>query len=159
VFERLCQSLGRVAELYQMPLILSVHPRIRAKIGKGSFGTSRVVPVDAMPFFEFVKLQKNAALVLSDSGTVQEECAIFRVPVITIRDTTERPETIESGSNIISSTRPDDILAAAKFLHDRGVTGDWNAPSEYLETNVSDKVLRILLSNPEWAAGNRFARS
>lgn len=156
VFGRLCSALSEVANLYEMPLILSVHPRIRSRLRPDSFNGSRVVPVDAMPFFEFVKLQKNAALVLSDSGTVQEECAIFRVPVITIRDTTERPETIESGSNIISSTRPDAILKAAQYLQALGPSGMWEPPAEYLERGVSEKITRILLSNPAWAAGNRF---
>jgi UDP-N-acetylglucosamine 2-epimerase (non-hydrolysing) len=159
IFAGLCGALGQVADLYGMPLILSVHPRIKSRLDAESFGTTRVAPIDAMPFFEFVKLQKNAALVLSDSGTVQEECAIFRVPVITIRDTTERPETIESGSNIISSTRPGAVVAAARYLQGAGPAGAWTPPAEYLEPNVSDKILRILLSNPEWAAGNRFSRS
>jgi UDP-N-acetylglucosamine 2-epimerase (non-hydrolysing) len=79
--------------------------------------------------------------------------------VITIRDTTERPETIESGSNIISSTRPGAVVAAARYLQGAGPAGAWKPPAEYLEPNVSDKILRILLSNPEWAAGNRFSRS
>ena len=153
VFDRLCGALARVSDLYAMPLILSVHPRIAARLRPDSFGSSRVVPVDAMPFFEFVKLQKNAALVLSDSGTVQEECAIFRVPVLTIRDTTERPETMEAGSNLISSTDPDRIVAAARFLHARGTSGGWDPPAEYVARNVSERVLRILLSNPAWAAG------
>lgn len=156
VFDGLCGALARVSDLYGMPLVLSVHPRIRNRLRPDSFGASRVVPVDAMPFFEFVKLQKNAALVLSDSGTVQEECAIFRVPVVTIRDTTERPETVEAGSNLISSTDPERIVACARFLHARGTRGDWTPPPEYLAENVSDRVVRILLSNPAWAAGARF---
>ena len=155
VFARLCRVLGAVADLYGMPLVLSVHPRIQSRLRPDSFGSDRVRAVDAMPFFEFVKLQKNAALVLSDSGTVQEECAIFRVPVITIRDTTERPETVEAGSNVISSTRPGDILAAARFLHAQGTRGRWEPPAGYLEPNVADKVVRILLSNPAWASGSR----
>jgi UDP-N-acetylglucosamine 2-epimerase (non-hydrolysing) len=106
-----------------------------------------------MGFFEFVKLEKHAALVLTDSGTVQEECAILRVPVITIRDTTERPETVEAGSNIVASTDPERIVAAAGFLRSRGPRGDWAPPPEYLERQVADKVVRILLSNPAWAAG------
>lgn len=153
VFDGLCRALGEVSDLYAMPLILSVHPRIRNRLRADSFGSARVVPVDAMPFFEFVKLQKNAALVLSDSGTVQEECAIFRVPVITIRDTTERPETVEAGSNVISSTDPGAIVAAARFLQAAGTRGTWDPPAEYLARNVAEKVLRLILSNPKWAAG------
>jgi UDP-N-acetylglucosamine 2-epimerase (non-hydrolysing) len=143
----LCRVLGAVAELYELPLILSVHPRIRSRITADSFGSDRVRPVDAMPFFEFVKLQKNAALVLTDSGTVQEECAIFRIPVITIRDTTERPETVEAGSNIVASTSSAAIIAAAEFLRDGSARGGWTPPSEYVEPHVSDKIVRIMLGN------------
>ena len=60
---------------------------------------------DALPFFSFVNLEKNAFMVLTDSGTVQEECAIFGVPNVTVRDVTERPETIECGSNIIGGAK------------------------------------------------------
>jgi UDP-N-acetylglucosamine 2-epimerase (non-hydrolysing) len=74
------------------------------------------------------------------------------VPVITIRDTTERPETVEAGSNIVASTDPARILEAARFVHGRGPKGDWTAPPEYLEPNVSEKIARIILSNLTWAA-------
>jgi UDP-N-acetylglucosamine 2-epimerase (non-hydrolysing) len=157
VLAGLCAALREVADLYEMPLVLSMHPRARSRMSGDAFAGSRVVPVDAMPFFEFVRLQQGAALVLSDSGTVQEECAIFRVPVITIRDTTERPETMECGSNLVASTDPARIVAAARFLRSRGTPGDWSPPAGYLEPNVSDKVLRILLSNPVWAGGMRGA--
>ena len=151
VFAGLCRALVETAELYEMPLVLSVHPRVAGRLKDDAFRGTRVIPVEAMPFFAFVKLQKHAALVLTDSGTVQEECAIFRVPVITVRDTTERPETVESGSNVIASTDPARILAAARFL--RGRTARWTPPAEYLETDVAEKIARILLSNPTWAAG------
>jgi UDP-N-acetylglucosamine 2-epimerase (non-hydrolysing) len=153
VLDDLCRALVEVANLYQLPLILSVHPRVERRLADGVFAGTRVRPVPAMGFFEFVKLEKHAALVLTDSGTVQEECAILRVPVITIRDTTERPETVEAGSNIVASTDPERIVAVAGFLRARGPRGDWAPPPEYLERNVSDKVVRILLSNPAWAAG------
>lgn len=145
VFDGLCRALGEVAALYGMPLILSVHPRIEGRIRAGSFGAGRVIPVPAMPFFEFVRLQQAAALVLTDSGTVQEECALFRVPVLTLRDTTERPETVECGSNLVASTDPARILAAARLLRSLPVRGTWTPPAEYLEPNVSEKVLRVLL--------------
>jgi UDP-N-acetylglucosamine 2-epimerase (non-hydrolysing) len=155
VFAGLCKALGGAAEMYGMPLILSVHPRIASRLSPEAFGSERVRAVPAMPFFEFVKLQKNAALVLTDSGTVQEECAIFRVPVITVRDTTERPETLECGSNVVASTRPERILAAARYLRSQGPVGTWDPPAEYLARDVSDRVLRVLQSNPWWTGGNR----
>lgn len=147
VFDGLVDALIRTAALFRMPVLLSVHPRVAAKIDAAALGRANVRAVPAMPFFEFVKLQRHAALVLSDSGTVQEECAIFRVPVITIRDTTERPETIEAGSNIVSSTDPNAIVAAATYLRDASEPNAWTPPPEYVVPNVSSKIVRILLSN------------
>ncbi len=147
VLAGLCSALVRVADMYELPLILSVHPRIERRLDEGVFAGTRVRAVPALGFFDFVHLQKHAALVLTDSGTVQEECAILHVPVITIRDTTERPETVEAGSNIIASTDPARICAAAEFVRSRGGSVGWSAPPEYLERNVSDKIVRILLSN------------
>jgi UDP-N-acetylglucosamine 2-epimerase (non-hydrolysing) len=146
IFARLCGALGDVARLYEKPLILSVHPRIEKKLDRSAFGEADIRLIAAMPFFEFVHLQKNAALVVTDSGTVQEECAIFGVPVITIRDTTERPETIEAGTNIVTSTNREKIVAAARFTQASGIP-HWQAPPEYLEPNVSAKIVRILLGN------------
>ena len=155
VFKGLLEALVRAAALYRMPLLLSVHPRIAAKIDAAKLGRDGVRAIPAMPFFEFVKLQRNAALVLSDSGTVQEECAIFRVPVITIRDTTERPETIEAGSNIVSSTDPEAIVAAVTYLRDVKNPNDWSPPPEYMVPNVSAKIVRILLSNVDGLTRSR----
>jgi UDP-N-acetylglucosamine 2-epimerase (non-hydrolysing) len=152
VFGELCRALQEVAEIYSMPLIFSVHPRIAERVRQVGFAGTRVRLVEAMPFFEFVRLQKDAALVLSDSGTVQEESAIFRVPVITIRDSTERPETIEAGSNIVASTRPAAIVAAARYLRSVGTVGRWDPPTEYVNPFVSESVVKILLSDVAWAA-------
>ena len=147
VLAGLCRALVRVADLYELPLILSVHPRVERRLTDGVFAGTRVRAIPAPGFFDFVSLQQHAALVMTDSGTVQEECAILRVPVLTIRDTTERPETVEAGSNIIASTDPDRICAAARFVHTRGGRAEWSTPPEYLERNVSDKIVRMMLSN------------
>lgn len=147
VFQGLCRALCRVSALYALPLIMSVHPRIRERLAPNTFSEGDVRTIDAMPFFEFVKLQKHAALVLSDSGTVQEECAIFGIPTVTIRDTTERPETVECGSNLVGSTDPDRIVAAATYLRAQSATATWAPPPEYVVPNVSDIVVKILLGN------------
>jgi UDP-N-acetylglucosamine 2-epimerase (non-hydrolysing) len=147
IFSGLCTALEQVAELFDMPLLLSVHPRIEQAISKLQFPSGRIRTVRAMPFFEFVRLEQNARLVLTDSGTVQEECAIFRVPVLTLRETTERPETVEAGSNIITSTDPSRIVAAARLIRECGPEGTWSPPAEYTALNVSETVARILLGN------------
>jgi UDP-N-acetylglucosamine 2-epimerase (non-hydrolysing) len=149
----ICDALIAVAELYDMPLILSVHPRARARMDGGVFEGTKVRAVEAMPFFEFVKLERHARLVLTDSGTVQEECAIFRVPVITVRKTTERPETMESGSNVVSDTSTGSIVSAARLLRDVLPEAEWSPPAEYVRPDVSRTVVRILLSSPSSTGG------
>ena len=94
-------------------------------------------------FFDFVALEKSALCVLSDSGTVQEECCILGVSNVTTRDTTERPETIEVGSNILSGTDPDRMLACVRVALK---CSGWAPPPEYLKTNVADTVIRIVVS-------------
>ncbi len=93
-------------------------------------------------FFDFIVLERHALCVLSDSGTVQEECAIFNVPNVTIRDVTERPETLEHGSNILSGAETETVLHSVKTvlaLNDR-----WLPPPEYVMENVSRTVIKIL---------------
>src|SRR3989440_2483158 len=88
--------------------------------------------------FDFIALERNAFCVLSDSGTVQEECCIFRVANVTIRDVTERPETLECGSNILSGADPKNIMLCVSTALDRH--GEWTPPPEYLASNVSSTV-------------------
>ena len=137
----------RIADDFDMPVLVSVHPRTSQKLSK--FGIeihdSRVRLLDAMPFFEFVNLEKNAFMVLTDSGTVQEECSIFGIPNVTVRNTTERPETIECGSNILGGTRTDSIFHAARIASRR--KGKWSAPEDYLRPNVAETVCNIALGH------------
>jgi UDP-N-acetylglucosamine 2-epimerase (non-hydrolysing) len=139
-------SLDRIAKQYKLPILCSLHPRTRDKMNHFGFSLkSRSIHyLTPLGFFDFVALERNAYCVLSDSGTVQEECCIFRIPNVTIRDVTERPETIECGSNLLSGSKPQAIMSCV----DRalGSSRFWNPPSEYLEFHVSDKVIKILSS-------------
>jgi UDP-N-acetylglucosamine 2-epimerase (non-hydrolysing) len=101
---KIFRGLEKVVEKFGKKMLVSVHPRTAEKLVKFSFtpGTDKIKLLRPLGFFDFVKLEKSALAVLTDSGTVQEECAIFGVPNITIRDVTERPETVECGSNIVS---------------------------------------------------------
>ena len=130
---------------YQVPVIVSTHPHTRSRMEKLGIASSNPQIHYLPPFglFDFVGLEKNAQLVLSDSGTVQEECCIFHVPTVTIRDVTERPETIECGSNILSGADPDSILSCVEAVLSN--TPNWTIPTEYQEKNVSQTVIKILL--------------
>lgn len=141
IFEGFEKTVGQ----FKLPMLVSVHPRTREKLNK--FGIvpdkDKIRLLEPLGFFDFIKLEKNAFAVLTDSGTVQEECAIFRVPNVTVRDVTERPETLECGSNIISGAGADDILRAVKLATEQPAR--WDAPPEYLARNVSLTVAKIVL--------------
>jgi UDP-N-acetylglucosamine 2-epimerase (non-hydrolysing) len=146
--ERLIKFIDVLHQLhreYGIPVICSLHPRTRSQLAKRGkeMGGDGVQAVEPFGLFDFVHLEKNALCVLSDSGTVQEECCIFNVPNITLRDVTERPETLEVGSNLITGCDPESIKNAVKTVLNQK-TG-WQAPHEYLAQNVSSTVARIVL--------------
>ena len=124
---------------------VSVHPRTAEKIAQHGIqpASSSIRLLKALNFFDFVKLEKNSLAVLTDSGTVQEECSIFGIPNITLRDVTERPETIECGSNILSGAETSSIVSAVEIAIAQPAA--WTAPAEYLATNVSQTVSKIML--------------
>ena len=136
-------AFQEIEKKYQMPVIISTHPRTRNRMEQYSVNNENpnVRFLDPFGFFDFIALEKNAFCVLSDSGTVQEECAIFKVPNVTLRDVTERPETLECGSNILSGAKPESIMLSVELVTSRDA--NWNPPAEYLATNVSDVVLKI----------------
>jgi UDP-N-acetylglucosamine 2-epimerase (non-hydrolysing) len=141
----LIDGLRRIHAEYQYPVICSLHPRTRAKME--AFGVklehAGLRFIDPLGFFDFVHLEQSAFCLLSDSGTVQEEACIFHVPNVTIRDVTERPETIECGSNVLAGAEADAMVRLVKLV--TGQPTQWQAPPEYLMTNVAATVCRIVL--------------
>ena len=141
----LIRAAQRMVEEYDLPMICSVHPRTHQRIEEFGLQTHgaglRLYP--PFGFFDFVHLEQHARCVLTDSGTVQEECCIFGVPTVTTRDTTERPETLECGSNTLSGVEPEVISRCVKMALAGAST--WNPPAEYLVAHVSQTVASILL--------------
>ena len=135
-------AINKIAE--RSHVVFSLHPRTKDKFDQ--FGVriaSSVILSEPFGFFDFVKLEKEAKVVISDSGTVQEECCLFGVNTITIRRTTERQETIECGSNILSGTDSEKILEIFNMIEAREY--DWFPPKDYMKPEVSDTVINILL--------------
>ena len=141
----LVEGLSRVAESFATDLLVSVHPRTAARLAHGGIAPTspRVRLLDPLSLFDFAKLERHAALVLSDSGTVQEECTILGVRSVVLRDVTERPETVECGSAILSGAAPDAIVAAAQAA--LALPAGWLPPPEYLVPDVSRTVAKIVL--------------
>ena len=143
--KQFADALNQIQKKYTHPVIVSTHPRTRSRLE--AFGITVTNPairlMEPFGFFDFVALEQKAFCVLSDSGTVQEECAIFKVPNVTLRDVTERPETIECGSNILSGADPAQILDCVSTVLSR--PANWNPPPEYLVENVGHTVIKILM--------------
>lgn len=131
-------------------IVFSCHPRTRQKLEKFKIDTSNpnIIILEPFGFFDFIKLEQNSVMAISDSGTVQEEMCLFHIPTVTIRDTTERPETVWCGSNIVSGLNTDQILLSYKIM--KSVERNWKIPQGYNKDNVSDTVINILLSNRDF---------
>jgi UDP-N-acetylglucosamine 2-epimerase (non-hydrolysing) len=136
-------ALAQAGHEHCVPVLMSVHPRTADKIQQFGLDTSGVRMLSPLGFFDFVNLEKNARAVLSDSGTVQEECAIFGVPNVTLRDVTERPETLECGSNVLSGGSAEGVRRALTIA--LSTSSDWKAPAEYTVAHVSRTVTKIIL--------------
>ena len=143
--KKFLDAFTAVAEKFGKPILISTHPRTAAKLHEFGFRSpsEQVRFLKPLGFFDFVKLEKNSLAVMTDSGTVQEECAIFGIPNITLRDVTERPETIECGSNILCGAETESIIRAAELAIAQ--PSNWTAPREYMSSNVSHTVSKIVL--------------
>jgi UDP-N-acetylglucosamine 2-epimerase (non-hydrolysing) len=142
----LVKALASLYKEYEYPVLCSLHPRTRSRLDSFQIDISHagLRLFSPLGFCDFIHLEQNAFCVLSDSGTVQEEACIFGVPNVTIRDVTERPETVDCGSNILSGVDTSSILAAVRFVTSQ--KGKWVAPPEYLVDCVAETVCRIILS-------------
>jgi len=125
-------------------VVLPLHPRTKDRIEKNKLSLyNNIIVIDPVGFFDFVALETKSLCVISDSGTVQEECCLFGVPTITIRESTERQETIECGSNILAGTNSEKIVEIFNIVKNR-IAG-WNVPDDYQVRNVSDTIINILI--------------
>ena len=149
-FLDLVDSLNAIAEKYNMPLIVSTHPRTRNMIeAKNIKFNSLVKTMKPLGFNDYVKLQRNAKVVLSDSGTISEESSILGFRALNIRQAHERPEAMEEASVMMVGLKRERILQGIEVLETQEkdtlrLVGDYSKP------NVSDKVLRIILSYTDY---------
>lgn len=145
-FNKLVESINAVAHKYKLPVIFSTHPRTKKRIEANQIKFNDLVQnISPLGFFDYVKLQQNSFIVLSDSGTISEESAIKKFPAISVRTSTERPEAIDAGSIILGGIEKNEIINAieiTKGLFDK----DMKIPAEYEVTNTSDRVIKAILS-------------
>lgn len=127
IFGNILLGLNKVYNKFKMPIIFPMHPRTAKMLDRFKLKLiSGIVPITPVGFFDFLLLESDARLIMTDSGGVQEEACILKVPCVTLRDNTERPETVEVGANIIAGRMPNGILKSAlkMFNADR----NWRNP-------------------------------
>lgn len=139
------EAFQKLNQDYNLPVLCSLHPRTQSQLEKQGKVMEKggVRAVKPLGLFDFVHLELNAKCVLTDSGTVQEECCIFNIPSVTLRDVTERPEAIEVGSSMLSGADPAMIVSCVKTVLSRPC--DWIPPQEYLVKDVTSTVIKIVL--------------
>lgn len=142
----LVDALDLLVKKFDKRVIFSVHPRTRTRFEefKIKLGTG-IELMKPIGFFDFIKLQTNAFCVVSDSGTITEEASILRFPAVTIRDAHERPEGMDEGTLIMTGLDKERIVQAVRVVRTQD-RGGFRAPPDYAPTNVSQKVVRIILS-------------
>ena len=147
--ENLLHSLNAVAEKYQLPVIVSTHPRTKNRIEQLE-GDLKVNPLvnfmKPMGFFDYIKLQQEAKCVISDSGTITEESSILGFPAIMIRKAHERPEGMDEGTLIMSGLETERVLESIHVMVNQSERHESKIIKDYDVDNVSVKVTRIILS-------------
>jgi UDP-N-acetylglucosamine 2-epimerase (non-hydrolysing) len=127
---------------FDAPIIFPMHPRTRKRVAEFNLALDGIAPTSPVGFLEFLLLEANAELVITDSGGVQEEACILKVPCITVRDNTERPETIAVHSNLVVGTEPDRIVTGAKAMLNK--PRNWSNP--FGDGDSAQRIVSLLSS-------------
>ena len=147
-FQKFVILLNKLSLHFKCPIVVTAHPRTKNRIIESQCSIdTNVILHEPFSFTDYCKLQKNASIVISDSGTIAEESSILEFNAINIRDSHERPEAIEESPNILSSMDYEDVIYKTKILidsnhRDRSLV---NKIKDYENTNISEKILRIIL--------------
>lgn len=139
-FGSILKALELLPEIFGLPVIYPAHPRSEKMLHQFGIKTRNIKFLGPLDYFSFLNLEKNARLILTDSGGVQEEACILKVPCVTLRDNTERQETLEIGANILAGSKADKISKCVNIMLEKNRT--WNNP--FGDGKSSTRILEIL---------------
>lgn len=139
-FIGILRGLEMVRKQFGFPVIYPIHPRAHKQLAAFNLVAYGVMVVEPMDYLSFLQLESKAKLILTDSGGVQEEACILHVPCVTLRDNTERPETLEVGANMLAGTESSEIVKKADLMLARN--RDWENP--FGNGKAGEKIVRIL---------------
>ena len=142
-FSNILKGLNLIYKELGFPIIYPIHPRARKRMKEYRLELKGVKLTKPLDYLSFLKLESNARVVLTDSGGVQEEACILKVPCVTLRYNTERPETLEVGANVLAGTKPESILEKVKLMLSRG--RNWDNP--FGDGRASKKIIKIIKEN------------
>ena len=142
-FTSILTGLDRVATEFETPLVYPVHPRARKMMTRFGLHPQHIRLTEPLDFLSFLHLESNARLVFTDSGGIQEESCILDVPCVTLRDNTERPETLDVGANILAGSSPQKIVACAKLM--LGKEPRWHNP--FGDGTAGSKIVKITMGD------------
>lgn len=133
-----------LAGTQKFPVVFPVHPRTRKNLEQIDYKSERLIQIDPLGYLEFIYLVKQAMAIITDSGGITEEAAVLGVPCMTLRDSTERPETVTVGTNELVGTNPQNLLPHLKNLS----MGKWKkgAIPEFWDGKTSERIVRLLLN-------------
>ena len=140
-FTYILEGLDKVATEFHLPVVYPIHPRSRKMMTEFDLKSRSLILIEPVNFQSFLLLESNARLVLTDSGGVQEECCILRIPCVTLRDNTERPETLEVGSNILAGAMPEKILECSQIMLSK--ENNWRNP--FGDGKAGERVVDIII--------------
>ncbi|MCW3975779.1 MAG: UDP-N-acetylglucosamine 2-epimerase (non-hydrolyzing) [Candidatus Bathyarchaeota archaeon] len=144
-FRGIIRGLNLIAAKFGLQIIYPIHPRSLKQMKLFNIEKNNLHLIEPLDYFSFLELEKNARLILTDSGGVQEEACILKVPCVTLRNNTERPETLEAGSNILAGTNPHNILLRTEYMLKK--SREWINP--FGDGNAGERIINIVQKNDE----------
>jgi len=139
-FRNILEGLRLIHDYFDLPVVYPVHPRARKRMNEYNLSGDPLIMIEPLDYLSFLRLESKAKLILTDSGGVQEEACILKIPCVTLRYNTERPETVDVGANVIAGTEPESILDKTRLMVER--SRDWENP--FGDGRAAERIVSII---------------